>query len=294
MAILIFDLDGVIWRGNKLVSSRIPSLIDGLHRKEHQIYFLTNNSTLNQYGYQKKLAGLGIKARLNEIICTTNVMRMYLRKKVDKLTSRQADKVKKKLRIFVIGGKALKEEIKKLPAEIVKLGNNGRVDYVVVGIDMHFNYKKLAMAMHAILEGAEFVATNTDKTLPVKSASMLPGSGALISAISTATNCKPCVVGKPNPFIIRNAIDKSSLNGGNVYVVGDRLDTDVLLANRLGLRSVLVLSGATTREMAKKARGLHKPEYIIKDVTEIKKVLKPRRNTDGFKEAQKSKVKRQI
>lgn len=273
MAILIFDLDGVIWNGKKLVHPHIPLIIEGLRKDGHKIYFLTNNSTRNQYGYQRKLLGMRIKSRRNEIICSANAMRMYLEKK---LKSYRVIELKQKPRIFVIGERALKEEIKRLPAEIVKISDNGKVDYAIVGIDLHFNYKKLTRAMRAILEGAEFLATNADKTLPVESKRMVPGCGALLAAVSTATNCKPYIVGKPNPFIVKGVIDKFRFNRKDIYIIGDRFDTDIVLANRLGLRSVLVLSGAATKEMAKKAKGLEKPEYVIKNITEIRKVLKPR------------------
>jgi 4-nitrophenyl phosphatase len=278
MAILIFDLDGVIWQGKKLVHPRIPSVIEKLHKDGNKIYFLTNNSTRNQYGYQRRLAGLGIEARRDEIICSANATRMYLRKKLIAHSSWLKTR-KKKPRIFVIGEKALKKEIEKLPAEIVKVDDDGRVDYVVVGIDLNFSYKKLRRAMRAILDGAEFIGTNADRTVPIK-CRMVPGCGSLLAAITTATNCKPYVVGKPNPFIIREVLDKLNPDRRDVYVIGDRLDTDTVVANRTGLRSILVLSGATTKEAAKKAKGPEKPQYIIKDITEIQKILniQPRRH----------------
>lgn len=266
MAILIFDLDGVIWHGRELVHPRIPSIIEELQNDGHKVYFLTNNSTHSQYGYQRKLAGLGIKVHRSEIICTAHATRMYLKKF-------HLGGGRKKPRIFVIGEKPLKKEIEKVPATIAKLDDDSRVDYVVIGADLHFTYKKLRRAMRAILDGAKFIATNTDKTFPVKNRKLNPGCGALVSAINTAANCKPYVIGKPNPFIIRSVLDKSRLNRKDIYIIGDRLDTDIVLANRTGLRSILVLSGATTQEVAGNAKGLHKPEYIIKDITKIEKIL---------------------
>ena len=267
MATLIFDLDGVIWRGDKLVNLRIPSLMESLSKNNHQVYFLTNNSTRSQRGYQMKLARLGIKAHRDKIICSAHAARAYLESHI------VGGHGKRRPGIFVIGEKSLKNEIGKLPVEMVKLDDDGKVDYVVVGVDRNFTYRKLARAMRAILDGAKFVATNADKTVPIKNRRMVPGCGSIIAAISTATNQKPYVVGKPNPFIIRDVLEKSCSVRRDMYIIGDRLDTDIVLANRLGLRSVLVLSGAATKEMARKSNGLSRPEYVIRDITKIEKVL---------------------
>jgi HAD superfamily hydrolase (TIGR01450 family) len=290
VAILISDLDGVIWHRKKLAHPHIPSVIEGLRKDGHKIYFLTNNSTRNRYGYRKKLAGLGIKTHLDEIICSADAIRIYLEKKFERQSAKGKTK-RRKPRIFVIGEKPLKKEIEKLPAEIVKLEDKGKVDYVVVGIDLHFNYKKLARAMSAILGGAEFLATNSDRTLPVKLKKAVPGCGALLAAVQTATNRKPYIIGKPNPFIVKSAVDKYRLDHKDIYVIGDRLDTDIVLANRLKFHSVLVLSGAATKEMAKKARGLKKPEYVIGNITEIRKILiRPEKQRRSLKlKAQKQK-----
>lgn len=266
MATLIFDLDGVIWHRKVLVNPRIPSLIKKLRRERHEIYFLTNNSSLNRHGYQRKLAGLGIKAERGKIICTAHATRMYLEKKV----------AKSKPTVFVIGEKPLRKEIEKLPVRFAGIDDDIKVDYVIVGIDWHFNYKKLNRAMQAILGGAKFIATNADRTFPVRNRRVSPGCGSILAAIKTATNRRPYIIGKPNPFIVRHVFNKLAGRRKDVYIVGDRLDTDIVIANRLGVHSVLVLTGTTTPEMVKKAKGLHKPEYVINNVTEIRKVLKPR------------------
>jgi len=101
-----------------------------------------------------------------------------------------------------------------------------------------------------------------------------PGCGAIGAALTAATNIKPCVVGKPNPYIIKGIPGMSGLNRGNTFVIGDRLDTDIVLANRMRVSSILVLSGTTDQEMARGAKGRQKPDYILKDVTQISKIVK--------------------
>jgi len=274
MATLIFDLDGVIWRGENLVSPDIPAIIKRLERKGHRIYFLTNNSTLNQYGYQRKLARLGIKVFLNQIICSSNAARQFLEKKLENLKARSFRGEEKKVNVFVIGEKPLVREIERLKVRLVGVYEHKKVDYVIVGADWHLTYKKLERAAEAILEGAYFIATNNDKTYPVQGRRLRPGCGAIVAAIRASTNCRPYIVGKPNPFIIKGILKNPGLNRNSTYIIGDRLDTDILLANRSGLRSVLVLSGTTTEKMAEKAKGREKPEYIIRNLKEIEKILK--------------------
>ena len=286
---MIFDLDGVIWLGDKLVDPRVPALLKKLQSKGHRLYYLTNNSTNNQRGYQKKLSRLGIKARLEEIICSANAARMYLAKKVSSVQCPVSRLIggspkwrpvsskrlrTKKPRIFVIGEKPLVREMEKLPVRVVSVKDGGRIDYVVIGADWHLTYKKLARAADAIIGGAGFIATNNDKTYPMQGRKLRPGCGAIGAALTAATNIKPCVVGKPNPYIIKGIPGMSGLNRGNTFVIGDRLDTDIVLANRMRVSSILVLSGTTDQEMARGAKGRQKPDYILKDVTQISKIVK--------------------
>ncbi|PIU50832.1 hydrolase [Candidatus Desantisbacteria bacterium CG07_land_8_20_14_0_80_39_15] len=269
MATLIFDLDGVIWRGTILINRKIPAIIEKFRRNRHKIYFLTNNSTRSQSGYQKKLEKLGIKSKRSEIICSANAIRMYLEKRIKKDFGNPGFKPK----IFVIGTLPLKKEIKKVPAKILKLNDKDKADYVVVGMDWHFTYKKMRRASSELINGAKFIATNADKTFPEKN-TISPGCGSLLAAISTASGKKPYIIGKPNPEIIRIVLGKKSLKNEKTYFIGDRLDTDIIFANRMGFIPVMVLSGATTQKMAREAKGLHKPEYIIKDVTGMRKIIK--------------------
>jgi 4-nitrophenyl phosphatase len=261
MAILIVDLDGVIWHGNKLVKPGIPCLITKLRDSGHKIYFLTNNSTKNSYGYQKKLSRMGIKAPLSEIVCAANTVGKYLENKIKGL--------KKKPNVFVIGENGLKKEIARLPVNIMGLNDKNKIDYVVVGLDKKFNYKKLAKAQRAILLGAQFVAANADTTLPINMDTVVPGCGAILSSIITATNKKPYIVGKPNPYIIKNILKKERGNG-KVFIIGDRLDTDIMLGRKIGIGTILVLSGATKKQYLEESNV--KPKYVLKDFSEIGKI----------------------
>ena len=258
MATLIIDLDGVIWHGKKLVHPKIPSVIKKLRDYGHKIYFLTNNSTRNAYGYQKKLGSMGIKTPLSEIVCTANTVKKYLENKIKK--------VKLKPAVFVIGEEGLKKEIARLPVKIAGLNDNSKIDYVVVGLDKKFNYNKLAKAQRAILLGAQFIATNADTTLPINVNTVVPGCGAILSSIITSASKKPYIVGKPNPYIIKDILKKERGNG-KIYIVGDRIDTDILLGRKIGIETILVLSGATTRQYLEKSKI--KPDHVLRDFTKI-------------------------
>jgi len=119
------------------------------------------------------------------------------------------------------------------------------VQTVVVGWDRGFDYAKLAAACVLVQRGASLVASNADPSYPVDDGLVLPGAGAILAAIEATTGVKAEVVGKPNTAIFRSALDRAG--GGRPLVIGDRLDTDIEGARRLGWDSLLVLTGITSR-----------------------------------------------
>jgi 4-nitrophenyl phosphatase len=249
--LVIFDLDGVIYRGNSLLPSAKETLQE-LRARGKYIAFLTNNSTRTRYQYKRKLSRLGIKANIREIFTSAWGTANFLRKQ----GARKA---------FVIGEEGLKKEIRWAGIEVTSLPEND-VDCVVVGLDRRFNYKKLCSAFEAVKKGAKFVATNMDYTFPLED-KIVPGGGAIVASLRWALNMEPIVIGKPSPFLLESIINHYGVNKEQAVIVGDRLDTDIEMGKKAGMKTVLVLTGVTSREEVE--RHIIKPDEIIEKLADL-------------------------
>ena len=118
---------------------------------------------------------------------------------------------------------------------------------VVVGLDLNFTYDKLRTAATAIRDGARFIATNADATLPTEHG-LVPGAGSIVAAIATAAGQHPTIIGKPSARVLEQAMDRLGIGPAEAVMIGDRLDTDILAGDRAGMLTVLVLTGVSTRD----------------------------------------------
>ena len=249
--LVILDLDGVVYRGKKVIREA-PNTIARLKQKGHKIYFLTNNSALTRKGFQQRLSHFGIDCRKEEIMSAAYATTRFFKRRGYKGS------------VFIIGDPGLVREIENAGFRVAK-NNKRKIDFVVVGMDRHFKYRDLCTAQQAILKGAIFVATNVDATYPVEGG-VLPGAGTMASAIKTATSTRPIVVGKPNTFMLKEILREASVPAKEAIIVGDRLETDILLGKRCGLKTCLVLTGITQLSDLKKIRKDKKPDYVFKDI----------------------------
>ena len=124
-------------------------------------------------------------------------------------------------------------------------------DYVVLGETRTYSFDRITQAIRLVIAGARFIATNPDTTGPAPGGP-LPATGSVAALISRATNVEPYFIGKPNPLMIRSALNALAGHSGNATIVGDRMDTDVVAGIEAGLETILVLSGVTTQEMAER------------------------------------------
>jgi HAD superfamily hydrolase (TIGR01450 family) len=215
------DLDGVVWLGD----DSIPGAADAVARLRaagHDLVFCTNNSNQPVAAVEDKLARHGISARGD--VLTSAMAAASL------LTAGE--------RVLVCGGPGVVEAIEASGAIPVR---EGPADAVLVGLHLDFDYQGLREAATAVRGGARFFATNDDATYPT-AAGPIPGGGAIVAAVATASGIAPTVAGKPH----RPMVDlvRSRLGEGGT-MVGDRLDTDGRFAAALGYRFALVLSGVT-------------------------------------------------
>ena len=224
----IFDLDGVVYRGTKPIKNAVKK-INELLKKNYKVAFLTNNSTKSQKEFTKKIVKCGININPKFIITTSVATANFISKKYTKGSS-----------IYVVGSKALKNEIKLKKFKISE--KNAKA--VVAGLDTNINYEKITVASNILRNGKLLIATNPDKILPNENG-FQPGAGSIIQSIIDATGpkIKKIFIGKPNTFLIKEALKIMKLSKEKVILVGDQLETDILAAKNFKMKSILVETG---------------------------------------------------
>ncbi|MGV9142050.1 MAG: HAD-IIA family hydrolase [Promethearchaeota archaeon] len=271
LKLAIFDLDGVIYRENELIG-RTDDIIQSLKNLSIEVKYNSNNSTITRDMYVEKLNKMNISAKVSDFYTSASI------------TAQKITDLGESANIFIIGEIGLKKELEKKGHTVFDDSSRYReIDYVIVGLDRNFNYQKLADAQRCILEGnAKFYATNEDSTLPGKER-ILPGAGTMVNALKTCTSTEPIeVFGKPQTAGIVSILRDIGIDKEYTYFFGDRLNTDILAGNRAGIRTVLVLTGVTTKDHVQKLQERKKdsedvdmslfPDYIIDSLTDIFKI----------------------
>jgi 4-nitrophenyl phosphatase len=259
---IIFDMDGVIYRGNKPINGA-KELIEFLKARKIPFLFLTNNSTRDPKMYREKLLSMGIDVPEEVIVTSGLATRLYMAKHLEPG------------KIFVIGGRGLIREMECLGWGVVnveeaKKGGWREIKHVVVGLDPELTYEKLKYATLAIRNGASFIGTNPDTTYPAEEG-LYPGAGAIIAALRVSTEEEPVIIGKPNEPVYEVVRDKLG-NVEELWMVGDRLDTDVAFAKRFGMKAVMVLTGVSTLKDVEDS-GI-KPDLVVPTPKELIEYLK--------------------
>jgi HAD superfamily hydrolase (TIGR01457 family) len=243
---ILFDLDGVLYRGDDAVPAAPPTLAE-LRARGNRLVFLTNNSARTPEQVADKLRGIGIEADPAEVVTSAHAT-------AELLAERGGG------RAFVIGEDGLREALAGAALEVID-GEPATADLVVVGFDGQATYAKLKTACLLVQRGARLVATNADGSYPAADG-LWPGAGALLSVITTTTGAEPEIVGKPFAPLFEAALRRGG--GGRPLVVGDRLDTDIDGAARLGWDTMLVLTGVSGRADVERT-GI-RPTMIADDV----------------------------
>lgn len=244
---LLFDLDGVIYRGDEVVEGA-PETIEAVRSAGASVVFLTNNSSRTPERVVEKLVRLGVKTDVSEVMTSATAT-------ADMLARSGGGTA------YVIGGEGVTRALVDAGIDVVD-GEPPRVDLVVVGIDDDFTYARLRTASVLVQRGARLVATNADRTFPATGGELWPGAGALVAALEASTGVEAEVVGKPHAPLFEAALRRSG--GSTPLVIGDRLDTDIAGANALGWDSMLVLSGVSTE--AEVPGSPFRPTYVARDV----------------------------
>jgi 4-nitrophenyl phosphatase len=273
--LLLVDLDGVVYRGSAPVDG-VAAVLAARAAAGDDVVYVTNNSMWYHTDYVTRLEAMGAPVGPDRIVSSARATALYLR-----------DLEPASGRALVVGGPGLMHELRDAGIEVVPSAQaaelweaNGRdaaaatrgVDTVVVGLDLDFSYGRLAVAAEAVRGGARFVATNRDPTYPLEHG-LMPGAGALVAAIETASRVTPVSIGKPEPLLLQIAARAAGRSVGEAVMIGDSLITDVPAARAVGARSVLMLTGITTREQVESLAPSDRPTDVAADSAELAAVL---------------------
>lgn len=275
--VFIFDCDGVLWKGDSLIPGASQAL-QSLRTHGKRIFFVTNNSTKSRQGFLKKFTDLGITARQEEIFSSSFAAALYL---TQKSPLNPGEKV------YVIGTQGLCDELQRHNLsylggpqdddKTVTLAPGGKVQHdphvaaVVVGYDPAINYYKLQYAQLCMNSNPDckFIATNLDPVAHITNEQEWAEAGAMVGAIEGCTHRPPIVVGKPSSLLIDYIVDHFHVKKDRIAMVGDRLDTDIVFGRDNGLRTVLTLSGVTSKEkLLSPLNDIH-PDYYIDSIVDL-------------------------
>ena len=261
--LFLFDMDGTLYLGDEVFDGAIE-LMEDLPRLGKRYIYLTNNSSRSFADYVRRLRDLGFPCTEEDVFTSSMACGRYLLEHYPGA------------RVYVAGTRTFYREIAGYGINVVN-DEDGRcdaerVDVVLQGFDTELTYLKLERACYFLRHGAALVAANPDWVCPMPAGESIPDCGSICASLTAATGIEPIYIGKPN----RNMIDAvSSMTGvpnDRICAVGDRLYTDIAVAQNAGAVSVLVLSGETTQDMADAAE--RKPEYVLADVAELHRLLK--------------------
>lgn len=253
----ILDMDGVLYLGEEPIRGAAEA-VKWLRGKGKKLIFSTNNSASTRAAYARKLARMGIPARESEVVTSGYATAIYFRRRHPSA------------KIYVVGESGLRSELKQAGFKLLSPGEAGKATHVVVGLDRTINYEKIAGGLRALLAGARFVATNADATYPTE-AGLSPGAGATIGALAGCSGREPSlVIGKPFPYMVEIALETLGTRPGETAIIGDRLDTDIRVGKKMGLTTILVLSGVCGKKEVARVRGTKMaPDFVIESIAEV-------------------------
>jgi arabinose operon protein AraL len=259
----VFDLDGTVYLGDKALPGAVESIAE-LRRCGKRVLFVSNKPLQPREAYAQKLTGMGIPTPVEDVITSAFVLGRYLAK-------RWPD-----LRYYVVGETPLREELRRYGLNVIddlpnqdpkQVMDPAGIDAVIVAFDRTLSYRKFNTAYQALCQGARFFATNADKVCPLPGGG-IPDAGATIAALEHITGRQVEVVaGKPSVLITEVALDLLDLPPERCMMVGDRLETDILMGQKAGMATALVLTGVTSLQDVNHAPLA--PTFVVEKLSDL-------------------------
>ena len=245
----LIDMDGVLISGKRMIPGA-RDFIERLTARNIKFLVLTNNSIYTPGDLAHRLQLIGLPITRERIFTSAMATARFLQAQHPNGSA------------FVIGESGLTEAMH--DADYVLTDVNP--DYVVLGETYSYNLERITRAIRLVAAGAKFVATNPDPTGPTDEG-IVPACGAMAALIEKATGKSPFFIGKPNPFMMRSALNYLGVHSEDTVMIGDRMDTDVIAGVESGMGTILVLTGVTRREDVNLYP--YQPRHISGSVAEI-------------------------
>lgn len=259
-SLVLTDLDGVVYRGAEAVPGAVAALRDatrGGDGSARRLAFLTNNASRTDAQVAEHLAELGLDAVPEDVVTSPQAALRLLRAKLEPGAL-----------VLVVGGEGIVRVLEDAGYRTTRSAED-RPDAVMQGFASHVGWEHLAEASFA-LSGRDipWIATNQDWTIPV-ARGIAPGNGTLVSAVHTVVGRLPQVAGKPETPMFELALERFGVRADEAIMIGDRLDTDILGANRAGIPSVLVLTGVDRAKQVLAAGREQRPRYVLEHLGQL-------------------------
>lgn len=248
--VALLDLDGVVYLGETVIEG-VADALEATRKAGMRLAFVTNNASRTPAGVADMLSGMGVAASPDEVVTSAQAACHVM-----------SDKLPAGAKVLVIGTTGLIEAARERGFTLVSSADDEPAA-VVQGYGSNVGWKDLAEATVAVRNGAWYVATNLDSTVPSERGA-LPGNGSLVGVVRATTGVTPTSTGKPDPAMHRESVQRSGAR--KPIVVGDRLNTDIEGASRVGCDSMLVLTGVTTPADLLAAVPEQRPTYVARSV----------------------------
>jgi len=256
---IIFDIDGTILRGSHILPA-VRETLQELRARKIKICLFTNDNRSTVESWLERLTAHAIDLHPNELITSAIVAAETVAQSYPKAN------------ILVAGDVGLLEALRAYDLPLLDWESNLLADLVIMGKDPHFDQNRLHTICQHIWNGAEFIATNNDRKMPVADG-YTPGTGAMVQAVAYATGVQPTVTGKPSIYAAQTALNRLGVRANQAVMVGDSLTSDIKLGKRANMRTVLTLTGTHSRADAAALPIEEQPDYIIQDLSALIPIL---------------------
>src|SRR4051794_3412589 len=279
--LLLVDLDGVLYRGAAPVPG-VAAVLAARAAAGDDVVYVTNNSMWYRAEHVERIAALGAPVSADRIVSSPRAPAVYLRDHEPAIQH-----------VLTVGASGMDRELADAGFRVTRAGDigerirgtgiegtdgangwevAGRPDAVVVGLDPHIDYLRLTVATDCVRAGARFIATNRDPVYPTERA-VRPGAGSIVAAVEAASGVTPISIGKPEPYLLEEAARAVGRDPTEAIMIGDNLGTDIGAAIAVGARSILMLTGVTTRETVDAAAPAERPTEVAADAAELGAIL---------------------
>lgn len=273
--LLLVDLDGVVYRGADPVPG-VAAVLAARAAAGDDVVYVTNNSMHYRADYVTRLTAMGAPVSPDRVVSSSRATALHLRDHEPGIR-----------RVLAFGAGGLERELRDVDLDVVTtaaaatrmtqepidgFAAAGEPDAVVVGLDPNLTYLRLTAAADCIRAGVRFIATNRDPIYPTERG-LRPGAGSVVAALEATTGIVPLSIGKPAPLLLEIAAEAVGRHAADAVMIGDGIGTDLAAALAFGARSVLMLTGVTTRVEVDALASQGRPTAVAADAAELEAAL---------------------